>query len=119
MDKNENFLILLKLFKNRPNHLYQFLIESEAINKSFLNKLKKSIKLKNDLNEENLPFFKNLTEMKDYYNSLTDIEENKIKTKEEIGIELNRKLEESIKNENYEESCRIRDYMRLNKIKKL
>ena len=57
--------------------------------------------------------------MKDYYNSITDIDENKIKTKEEIGIELNRKLEESIKNENYEESCRIRDYMRLNKIKKL
>jgi intergrase/recombinase len=116
MDKNENFLILLKLFKNRPNHLYEFLIDSDAINKSFLNKLKKSIKIKPDLNEDNLPFFKNLTEMKDYYLSLVDNTEEK--TKEEIEEELNRKLNESIKDENYEEACRIRDYMRLNKIRK-
>ena len=120
MDKNENFLILLKLFKNRPNHLYEFLIESEAINKRFLDKFKNSVKL-NESTELDIPFFKNLTEMKDYYQSLNDIIEKKtkLKSKEELEIELNKKLEESIKNENYEESCKIRDYMKLNKIKKL
>ena len=51
---------------------------------------------------------------------LDDLENLKnLKTKEELELELNEKLQKAIQTENYEEASRIRDYMKVNNIQKL
>jgi hypothetical protein len=41
----KNLIYILKLFKNRPYHLAEYLIENEAFNERFLKKLLESDKL--------------------------------------------------------------------------
>jgi excinuclease UvrABC helicase subunit UvrB len=119
----ENLLIILKLFQNRPNHLSKFLIDSKAFNKEFLKKIKESDKI-TEINIKGITddhlHFNNIKEMKKYYSSLVDDLENikKDKSINELIEELNLKLKESLDNEDYEEACRIRDYMKINKIPK-
>lgn len=118
----ENLLMILKLFQNRPNHLTKFLIESNALNPNFIKKLKESERLK-EMKEngihENYLHFDTIDELKKYYTSLIDDLEN-IKNKKsgkELIEEFELKLKQAIENEDYEEACRIRDYMKLNNIK--
>lgn len=118
-----NLLVVLKLFQNRPHHLTKFLIENKALNLDFLNKISESDKLSdmalNGIKDKYLNFT-SIFEMKTYYLSLIDDLENLKgkKTREELSIELNEKLQKSIMDEDYEESARIRDYMRINGINK-
>ncbi len=120
----QNLLVVLKLFQNRPHHLTNFLIENKALNSDFLEKISDSDKLsdmaKNGI-KDNYLHFNSISEMKKYYQSLLDDLENlkNRKTKEELEIELNEKLKRAIQNENFEEACRIRDYMKVNNINKL
>ena len=120
----QNLLIVLKLFQNRPHHLSKFLIENNALNPDFLDKITDSDKLSDMAQngiKDNYLHFNSISEMKKYYSSLIDDLENlkKKKTKEELEIEINQKLKSAIERENYEEASRIRDYMRLNNINKI
>jgi len=120
MDKesNKNLLMVLKLFKNRPNHLAKFLIDNGAICSDFLEKIENSEKL-SKLSKFDM-HFNSISEMNEYYNSLlVDLEDIKEKkTKKELEFEFNLRLKIALQNENYEEASRIRDYMKKNKIKK-
>lgn len=120
---HRNLLVVLKLFQNRPHHLTKFLIENEALNSKFLEKINDSEKL-SEMSElgikDNILHFNSITEMREYYKSLMDDLEHlkERKTKEELEVELNHKLKSALMNENYEEAARIRDYMEFNNIKK-
>jgi hypothetical protein len=117
-----NLVIFLKMFKNRPYHLAKHLIESNALNKDFLNKISENPKLcdiDDDRSDDSrLPviYFADINKMNEYYNSLT--EENKKKSPEQIERDLNEKLEQLIFQERYEDAARLRDYMIRNKIKR-
>lgn len=124
MDKNENthknLISLLKLFKNRPYHLSKYLLDNNAFSKEFLNKISKSDKL-SDISDNNLPsFFQNLNQMEDFYNSLLEEKSNLSlrKSKGELSIELNERLNKLIIDEKYEEAAALRDFMLKNGIKK-
>jgi len=116
-DYHKSLLNLLKMFKDRPNHLTKYLIENSAFNDVFLEKLSNNNKLKNDdvLKPE---YFKNISKMNDYYNSLTDDIVLKDKTIKELTIELNIRLLKLIYEEKYEEAAKLRDYMSRNNIKR-
>lgn len=126
-----SLVILLKMFKNRPYHLAKYLVENSALTEEFIRKLKNSDRLK-ELNEDEksseqklLPvpvpvYFVDISQMENFYNSfIDDIKQlSKEKSIEEITKELNKKLDELIIKEKYEEAARVRDYMTRNNIKR-
>lgn len=125
--KNEavykNLYLLLKMFKNRPYHLSKYLLDNGALTEDFLKKIEESDKLKEINSEESnqklLPvYLPNIAKMQEYYNSLLEID-LKSKSIEEITEHLNNKLNDCIKNEQYEDAARIRDFMTRKGIKKL
>jgi len=115
---NENFndalINLLIKFKNRPYHLAKFLMDNSAFNKTFLNKLVKSDKLKNETNDN---YICDISQLEDYHNSL--LETKNSKSIEELTKELNDKLDEMIQSENFEEAAKLRDVMIKKSIKRL
>ena len=129
MDSNDELykkiVTLLKIFKNRPYHLAKYLMENNAFNKVFINKISKSNKLDEISSDEEinkyLPnSFNNIQHMQDFYDSLLDeikqISTNK--TKKQLESELNEKLDSYIKLEKFEEAAKLRDYMSKNSIKR-
>jgi excinuclease UvrABC helicase subunit UvrB len=129
-DIYKNLVLLLKMFKNRPYHLAKYLVENSALTDDFINKIKNSDKLKEISDEEKneqkfLPapvpvYFVDISQMENFYNSLTDDIKSLSKEKgiEQITKELNEKLDNCIKGEKYEDAARIRDYMDRNGIKR-
>ena len=123
----QKLVILLKLFKNRPYPLAKYLVDNSALNKAFLNKISKSTKLDELLNNEeeinkSLPvYFTNITQMEQFYESLLEeIKElKKNKPNEDISQSLNYKLDQLIKDEKFEEAAKLRDYMEKNSIKRI
>lgn len=120
--ENENFhknlISLLKVFKNRPYHLSKYLIDNNAFNKDFIQKIQNSSKL-SEINEMENKYFSSISQMEDFYSSL--LEEGVVsakKTKKELTIELNNKLAQLIIDEKYEEAAALRDYMLKKGIKK-
>jgi len=105
-----NLVKLLKLFQNRPNHLAKYLIDNMAFNDIFLKLLMESEKL-NDLEPSNLPIFKDIEEMNDYYNVFDENYKSKKRNPSKMKEDLSKKLEECIRLEKYEDAVRIRDYM--------
>ncbi len=89
---NEKLVILLSLFKDRPNHLAKFLIENSAFSKTFLNRLSKS-------NLELDESFTDINSMNDSFNSILD----------PVAKSLDDKLIELLSSEKYEEAARLRD----------
>lgn len=70
-----------------------------------------------DMDLEVVKNFDSIAQMEDFYTSLlNDIEG---KNEKEIEINLNKKLNNLIQDENYEEAAKIRDYMKRNNIKKI
>lgn len=120
--KDENFhrnlISLLKIFKNRPYHLSKYLIDNNALNKDFIQKIKNSEKL-TDINQFAQKYFSNISQMEDFYNSLLEETRTNIKkSKKELSIELNNRLNALIQEEKYEEAAALRDFMAQNGIKK-
>jgi hypothetical protein len=125
MENNEkiyqNLIIILKLFKNRPYHLAKYLIDNNAFTDEFKVKLEKSDKL-GELSKDELKssvktlYFVDISQMTDYFNSLTDEKADSKKSKDVITKELNEKLDQCLKEEKYEDAIRIRDYMTKNNI---
>jgi len=114
MDKNDkiyqNLLNLLKCFKNRPYHLAKYLIDNKGLSKSFIKKLQTS-EIKNvDMDI----VFSDISELDDFFDSILDT-----KSEEEIIAEINKKLDNIISDENYEEAIQVRDYMIKNKIPRI
>jgi hypothetical protein len=123
-DLYRNFVILLKMFKNRPFHLAKYLIENSALTEDFIKKVMNSSSLKelidsNDPKQKNL--FLDINQMNKYFNSLTDDIKRigNSKNPEEIAAALNEKLETLINEERYEDAARLRDYMIKNNIKRI
>lgn len=119
MNENDNLIIFLKLFKNRPYHLAKYLTDNSALSKSFINKLNKSDilnKLKDEIEVDDI-YFMDITQMDEYYNSL--LESTKNKNSDEICKELNGKLDDLINQEKFEEAAKLRDYMTKKAIKRL
>jgi hypothetical protein len=126
-----SLVILLKMFKNRPYHLAKYLVENSALTEEFIRKLKNSDRLK-ELNEDEksseqklLPvpvpvYFVDISQMENFYNSFVDDIQQLSKQKgiEEVTKELNKKLDDLIIKEKYEEAARVRDYMSRNNIKR-
>jgi hypothetical protein len=123
----QKLVILLKLFKNRPYHLAKYLIDNGAFNKNFLNKISKSTKLEELLDNEDelnkfLPvYFSNISQMEQFYESLLEEIKDlqKSKSTKDICVNLNSKLDELIKSEKFEEAAKLRDYMKKNSIKRI
>lgn len=126
-----SLVILLKMFKNRPYHLAKYLVENSALTEEFIRKLKNSDRLKELKDDEKsseqklLPvpvpvYFVDISQMENFYSSfIDDIQQlSKQKSIEEITKELNKKLDNLIKKEKYEEAARVRDYMMRNNIKR-
>lgn len=120
-----NLVTLLRVFKDRPNHLAKYLIDNESFTDEFISKIIESDKLSSMLNEEDydyfseelnieVPFFVDYNEMGDYYNNIMKegFDTNDIKFEED----LNTKLKSLIKNESFEEAAKLRDYMIKNNI---
>lgn len=114
MKKYNNLINLLNLFKDRPNHLADFLLENKAFNKTFLDKIEKNDKIKKSEEKD----FNSILEMNEYYNSLIQNIDMKKMTESELEEYYNDRLVFLIKEEKYEEAAKIRDYMTKNKIKK-
>lgn len=116
---SENLVNLLKLFKDRPNHLARFLLDQDAFTDKFLKKINSNKNLSLEKVDDLDTYFNSIDEMKDYYSLyINDIEiHQKKKTKEEIIEELSEKIKIAISEENYEEAARIRDYMIRNNLK--
>jgi excinuclease UvrABC helicase subunit UvrB len=127
-----SLVIMLKMFKNRPYHLAKYLVENSALTDDFIKKIKNSDKLK-EMNENEksseqklLPvpvpvYFVDISQMENFYNSfIDDIKQlSKEKSIGEITKDLNKKLDDLIKQEKYEEAARVRDYMMRNNIERI
>jgi hypothetical protein len=119
-----NLVLLLKIFKSRPNHLAKYLIDNMAFQDLFIEKLIKSNKL-NDIDDtkgyfekpfdSSTPYFSNFEDMNNYYNDMmiNDVEIDNGDVEEEMNIKLKNLIEE----EKYMEAAKIRDYMKRNNIK--
>ena len=125
-DKKEklyrNLITLIKLFSGRPLHLAKYLIENNALDKNFENKIANNDKL-GDMNETEKGgiakaiYFVDISHMKDYFNSLLD-DLSEINAKRDISKELNDKLDKFIREERYEDAVRVRDFMTKNNIER-
>jgi protein-arginine kinase activator protein McsA len=116
---HKNLITLLKLFKNRPYHLSKYLLDNDAFNQDFINKIKNSSKL-SSMNSEISNYFSSITEMEQFYNSLLEDSKLPMKvSKKSLSITLSEKLQQLIDDERYEEAAALRDYMLANGIKKI
>jgi excinuclease UvrABC helicase subunit UvrB len=115
-----NLVNFLKLFKDRPYHLANYLIDNYAISSSFINKILNSDKLKN-FKEQSDTYFYDIAEMEDFFNSFIDIKELKTNKKniEKITKDVNDKMNNFIKEEKFEDAVQLRDYMIKNRIKRI
>jgi len=117
-----NLIVLFKLFNGRPLHLAKYLIENDAFDKNFIDKITNNDKLSemNEVESESLTkaiYFLDISHMKDYFNSMLD-ESSKVESKRDMTKELNEKLDKFIKEEKFEDAIRIRDYMEKNNIER-
>ncbi len=122
VENHKNLITLLKIFKNRPNHLSRFLLDNKAFTEEFLSKISSNDKL-SDINlskiGDNSFYFSNISEMKVFYSSLVedlDIMKSK-KDRDVLKKDLLDLISKAIDEENYEEAARIRDFMISNKLK--
>ena len=118
---NKNLITLLKLFKNRPYHLAKYLIDNQAFSQEFLDKLRKSDRLNQLQNSDfESQYFSNISQMEDFYNSLLEevSKMSKVKSTKEITEELNKKLNDLIIQEKFEEAAQLRDNMLKIRIKR-
>jgi len=108
----------LKFFINRPNHLAKYLIENDALNKDFFEKLKNIEK--KDFDESKLVsvYFLNIDQMTDFFKKLITKTESSNALSEDVEKELESELQTCINEERYEDAIRIRDYLKKIKSKK-
>jgi len=108
----------LKFFINRPNHLAKYLIDNDALNKDFFDKLKNFEK--KDVDESKLAsvYFLNIDQMTDFFKKLITKSDTGKSFNEDVIKELENELQNCIVEERYEDAIRIRDYLKNIKSKK-
>jgi hypothetical protein len=114
---NDNLNKLSKLFSffnNRPNHLAKYLIESNAFNKEFLNKVT-NVNIP-EINDEKMIdiYFVDFNQMNNFFSNLLNKEKYPDLNPEKIEKDLQRELEKCIREERYEDAIRIRDFLKKN-----
>lgn len=109
MEDITNIVNLIRLFKNRHHHLVKFLIENNAFNQNFIEKVVNNDRL-SQINE--FKTFHDIGEMNDYFESLINDGTG------DYHNNINDKLDKLIREEKYEDAARIRDYMIKNNIKR-
>jgi DnaJ-domain-containing protein 1 len=127
----DNLIILLKLFKNKPQYLIKFLLENNAFGEDFLRKVFDSTELNRlrtlneDEEEENdkdlfseIPHFKTIDDMNQYFKNIISsgdsLEEDNIyeKINEDLKKTLVKQLRKAIEEERYEDAADLRDRMK-------
>lgn len=125
----EKLIIILKLFKDKPQFLIKFLLENNAFTENFLLSIYESQELDklknledNDEVEEdifsNIPHFKDILSMNNYFKKIVSNEE--LIEEDNIYEKINRDLEqrmidqlkEAIEEERYEDASILRDRMK-------
>jgi len=119
----QNLITLLKLFKNRPYHLAKYLMENSALTDKFIDNISNSsnlTKLSDDpdkIQSTGVNFI-SITQMEDFYTSLLDSKDVTKKTHKDLEKEMNKKLDELIQDEKFEEAAYLRDWMKMKKMKR-
>lgn len=99
--KFKQLVKFLSLFENKNHYLAKFLLDNNLLNQHFLSKLE-------NVKHIQLPYFKNINEMDDFFEELLSNNES---TGEENVQKTNKKLDNLVKNEEYEKAIKLRDYM--------
>ena len=108
----------LSFFINRPNHLAKYLLDSDALNKDFLNKIT-NVDLPDSNDSKVLDvFFVDINHMKVFFKNLLNKEKYPDLNPESLSEELEKELEKCILEERYEDAIRIRDYLKNINIKR-
>lgn len=127
MDKDDlskfekNLISLLRIFQNRPHHLAKYFIQNKSFDKEFENNIlnsKKLSELSNKYEFSEIPtiYFLNFKDMLKFFDNMSNEYSLDNQELEKTQEELNRKLDELIKSEKYEDAIKIRDYMIQNNI---
>jgi excinuclease UvrABC helicase subunit UvrB len=102
----------LSFFINRPNHLSKYLMDNDALNKDFLNKIS-SVDLP-EITESKMVevYFVDINQMNIFFKNLLNKEKYPDSNNEDLIQELEKELQKSISEERYEDAIRIRDYLK-------
>lgn len=118
----QNLIFILKQFRNRPHHLSRYFIDNNAFNEEFINKISNSEQIENMTNSGHnmsATFFKDISEMAEYFNSMSSVSKPAKRSVEDITQEYNEKMEKYIREERYEEAVKLRDYMNKSGIERI
>ena len=114
----KNLSKFLKFFINRPNHLARYLIDNDALNKEFLNKISSLDSSEMDESKLISFYFLDINQMNNFFKKL--IQKNDPNYSDSNLIEeLEKELQNCLFEERYEDAIRIRDYLKNIKNKKL
>ena len=114
----KNLSKFLKFFINRPNHLARYLIDNDALNKEFLNKISSLDSSEMDESKLISLYFLDINQMNNFFKKL--IEKNDPNYSDNNLIEeLEKELQNCLFEERYEDAIRIRDYLKKIKNKKV
>ena len=117
-----NLVILIKLFKNKPYQLAKYLLQNDALDPMFLEKVIHSKRL-NEINQKLREDKSAFTEEPQHFNSLHELRksQNEIlrpetklleaKDLKKLEEDLNQQLFVAESTEDYEKAVKIRDYM--------
>jgi excinuclease UvrABC helicase subunit UvrB len=117
-----NLIVLLKMFKNKPYQLAKYLMQNDAFDDVFIEKLihsKKLNEMDEKLRQQKNPFFeepKHFNNFHDMRKSQSEIlrPETKLlenKDLKKLEEDLNKQLQSAEEKEDYEKAVSIRDYM--------
>lgn len=110
----DNFIKLIKLFKNNPHFLTKFLLTNYAFDKKFVKTIENSEFLSKLKRKDYSLNFKNFDEMNKYFMNIVNSSVSDIKESEK---KFNDTLMNLINEEKYEDASKLRDYMKKNNIK--
>jgi protein-arginine kinase activator protein McsA len=115
----KNLSKFLKFFINRPNHLARYLIDNNALNKDFLNKISSLDNSEIDESKLISVYFLDINQMNNFFSKL--IEKTNTNSTENLNLieELENELNNCLFEERYEDAIRIRDYLKNIKNKKV
>lgn len=119
----KNLVFFLRLFNNRPSHLAKYLIENNALDSDFIEKITNSKKI-SDIHDKfgigDIPniYFLNFKEMIRFFDAISKEYDMNDSDTNKLEQELNIKLDDLLTKEKYEEAIKIRDFMLKNNIRR-
>jgi len=107
----KNLSKFLKFFINRPNHLARYLIDNDALNKEFLNKISSLDNSEMDESKLVSVYFLDINQMNNFFKKLIEKGDSNYSDNNLIE-ELGKELQNCLFEERYEDAIRIRDYLK-------